>query len=300
VIRTPRWSPRPAGSRHPAARFVAVGLACLAAGASCARDDGAPPRPLNVRPLEFQDLTPSGEPPCPVRAGAILALGDTGRSMGDESPRFRVAAGCADADGDGYVDIHAAVALELSAPGKPDATFDGMAIVACASPARAPEPFSLLACTVRAVGDALDVALARWRLAGGDDRALVEVLERASLLDRQVLMTAIGQAGDRRIRAAVPALVELLGHRDPDVVMRAIGSLGRLGDPRALPALGTLAVSPQPEVWHMALQAMADIGGPQGARALELVAGQAVEPVVIRQAVELLEAVRKRTDGDRP
>jgi hypothetical protein len=291
----------------------------VAAWTACAPPPTSEPPPLAVRPIEIRDLSLPDAAACPVVPATMLAMAAPGRTMGDASPRLRVAAGCA-LDG-AALDVRVALSLELAAPGTPVETFDGMAMAACDAgnvdtadagrvgargdaadtpPAGSADPFQALACVTAAVDAALDVALARWRLAHGGDDALADALARAGTLDRQVLLTAIERAGDRRLRTAAPALVELLGHPDPDVVMRAIGSLGRLGDPVALPALGTLAVSPRPEVWDAALQAIADIGGPRAERALELVAGQAVSPVVIRRANELLDAARDAPRRGRP
>lgn len=272
-----------------ASSLTLVALAQAAPG--CAGSASPDEPPLAMRALDLEEFSPPTGPECPTWAAGVLALAGPGRTMGAESPRLRLAVGCAD-DGDGLA-VHAALALELVAPGTPVQIFDGMAIATCAERS---DPFVRLTCTTTAVGAALDVALARWHLVRGSDDELVRTLGRAAHLDRQVLLTAVEQAGDRRLRVAAPALIELLGHHDADVVMRAIGSLGRIGDPRALPALGTLAVSPLPEVWHTALQAIADIGGSGAVRALELVAGQSVNSVVTRRTRELIDEVRARGD----
>lgn len=313
-LATTRPDRGPATGRTGAALRIAM---ALAAWTACTPPPPAEPPPLAARPIEIRDLSLPDAAACPVVPATMLALAAPGRTMGDASPRLRVAAGCA-RDG-AVLDVRVALSLELAAPGTPIETFDGMAMAACDAgsgndgdaagsegdaadgpPTGPVDPFRTLACATAAVDAALDVALARWRLAHGGDDALADALGRAATLDRQVLLTAIERAGDRRLRTAAPALVELLGHPDPDVVMRAIGSLGRLGDPVALPALGTLAVSPRPEVWDAALQAIADIGGPRAERALELVAGQAVSPVVIRRANELLDAARDAPRRGRP
>lgn len=270
-------------------RAFLIGLS-IAAATGCDRPQ-APTPPVTPNAFTWQDLSAPDAGDCPILAGLLLALAAPHRTLGDETPRLHLAAGCG-SPADGTPGTHVALALEFPHAKRPAEVFDGMALSGHAL--REDGPWQRMVSTTAAIGDALDVALARHRLARGDDDALTRTLGARDATDRQVLLTAIELAGDRRVRAAVPALIDLLAHPAPDIVLRAIGSLGRLGDPQALPALGTLAVSPRPQVWHTALRAMADIGGPRARQALELVALQAVDPAVIRMVQDLIREVEAR------
>lgn len=283
---TPRLPPP--GSALWGLAFL-IGIGCITA-TGCERPP-APPPPITPGAFTWQDLSAPDAGECPILAGLLLALAAPHRTLGDETPRLHLAAGCG-SPSDGTTGTHVALALEFPHAKRPAEVFDGMALAG--HDPREDGPWQRLVSTTAAVGDALDVALARHRLARGDDEALTRTLAAGDATDRQVLLTAIELAGDRRVRAAVPALVALLAHPAPDVVLRAIGTLGRLGDPQALPGLGTLAVSPRPQVWHTALRAMADIGGPRARQALELVALQAVDPAVIRMVQDLIREVETR------
>jgi hypothetical protein len=74
-----------------------------------------------------------------------------------------------------------------------------------------------------------------------------------------------------------------------------MGSLGPIGDTAAIRALGKVALSPAPDLPHVALRAIGDIGGPEARRVLEMIGNQTTDPVVSREAADLI----REMDGGR-
>src|SRR5262249_37024610 len=121
----------------------------------------------------------------------------------------------------------------------------------------------------RAVGDVVGGVGARVKLAGSDPPALVAALEGK---DGDLLEEGARLRGERKERACVPSLVNLLKSEDHDDRDRAIGALQSIGDTRAVRPLTEVArfrdLSDLPKI----LDALAAIGGDEARSYLEFVA----------------------------
>jgi hypothetical protein len=223
---------------------------------------------------------------CPIEAAVSLALATGTWSLGAARPALSVAAACVELpDGRGTT-VMAHAVLEVAAAGEPEAEYEADSERLCA--ACEGGAGSLLITTARALLDAIDRAAAQLELTRATDDEVAAMVAKGASAGAEVLLGAIDQAGDRRVRAAVPALVRLLESTDETVVLRAAGALGRLGDPAAVRPLGRLALSRAPEVPHVALRAIGDIGGPEARRTLDLVGNQTTDAVISREVRDLL------------
>jgi hypothetical protein len=284
----------------PILPFLAA-AACLA----CARSP-APPLttplgpPLAGLKVQFVSADEGTAPEdCPAATGIGFAL-LAGLDLDPAAKTvMEVAIGCesgSPADEPGTVVVSVEVTLDQASPGHPDESYDGVGMTSC-SGCEDGKARGILALTVaRAVREALDLALGQARVARLPDDAVAGILTSPKRVARSVLLAALEEAGMRRLRAALEPSMGLLDSDDDDVALRAVGVLSRLQDPAALKALGKMALSKRPEVPFAALRAMADIDGPDAQRALELVAGQATDPILAREATELLNEI---TDGGR-
>lgn len=252
-----------------------------------------PPPPVapswDVRVVRIQ--ANDRDPFCPVGVGTALALlMGPWRFGAGETPRLNVAVGCERVGR--CVDVHAAVGLVVTSSYETDALFEGASVhrAGCA-----PWPLSIafeVVGTIRAVYEGLAMAYDQYRVLRTSDREVLAILEAGR--PRGALLQAIVEAGDRRIREAVPSLTRLLDSGDAAVVLRAVAALGRIRDEAALRPLGRVALSEMPDVPYAALQAIADIGGEEARRVLEVVAEQTQSPVVAKEARELLDDLRRR------
>ena len=103
-----------------------------------------------------------------------------------------------------------------------------------------------------------------------------------------LLMEAASEAGERRLRSAVPALIGLTVHSEPVVGLRAGASLGLVGDPRdeVIEALAAMTRGADTERHLVAVHALGDLGGERAARYLDTLAvGHPLPPV--REAARL-------------
>ena len=89
-----------------------------------------------------------------------------------------------------------------------------------------------------------------------------------------VLAEAAGEAGERRLTAAVDDLVRLTAHPDTGVAARAGAALGLLKVRRddVIRALAAMTQGADPERHLAAIQALGDVGGPLAARYLDTMA----------------------------
>ncbi len=131
-----------------------------------------------------------------------------------------------------------------------------------------------------------------------DDEALLQAL--ASDTRVGVLMEAAAEAGERKLLAALPHLIRLIGHGEAAVALRAGAALGLIGeaDPDALGALAKMTEGSDPERHLVAIHALGDIGGKRAARYLEALAVGHPQDAV-RDAARAA-ATRARAGGSAP
>lgn len=105
-----------------------------------------------------------------------------------------------------------------------------------------------------------------------DDAKLLDALAR----DKRegVLMEASGEAGERKLAAALPHLIRLITHDDAAVALRAGAALGLIGRPEepVLDALAKMTQGSDLERHLVAIHALGDIGGKRAARYLDTLA----------------------------
>lgn len=121
----------------------------------------------------------------------------------------------------------------------------------------------------RAVRDCVDGVGARVKLAAGDAGAIVAAIEGK---DDDLRDEGMRLAGDRKLAAAVPALIKQLKSDDAAVRDHAIGALAAIGDRRAVRPLTEVAKFDDVVDLPKVLDALATIGGPEARSYLEFVA----------------------------
>src|SRR5262245_60545646 len=124
------------------------------------------------------------------------------------------------------------VSLTLASLGGQPTRLEGDAVVARNVPA-ASDMDGLAAEALRDASRSLSAAV---KLAEAGDAEVVSALASE---DRGLKKVAIGMAGARRLKDAVPKLTELVRAEgeDHDVVLKAIGALVAIGDEKAVEAL---------------------------------------------------------------
>ncbi|MCK6552078.1 HEAT repeat domain-containing protein, partial [Myxococcota bacterium] len=153
------------------------------------------------------------------------------------------------------------------------------------------EPFdALVADAIRDAGD--DVATA-MRLADAKDDAVIEALDSP---ERGVRARAIAMCGERKLRAAVPKLVELVKRddQDQDLVLKAIGALVAIRDPRAVGALIDAGRRRSAGYLTQILFAVADLGGREAEAYLFTVSTGHPDPEIRRVAKQALEELERK------
>ncbi len=278
-------------------RIPTCGLTLLAMAASLACAKAPPPGEAANRPVALAGLkveivaADDGATPedCPALAGTLLALLAGLDLPADARPVLVLAVGC-ESEG-AELTVSAAATLDLATPGHPDETFDGAGIATCQGCGGGKSRLAVLLALGSAVRQALDLALGQARVARLPDQDLVAILSRPGAQARSILLAALEEAAMRRLEDALAPAEALLQSQDDEVALRAVGVLSRLQDAAALKALGRAALTSRPEIPFAAVRAMADIDSPETARALELVAGQATDPVLVREVAELLHEV---------
>lgn len=143
----------------------------------------------------------------------------------------------------------------------------------------------------RAVDDVMKGLVASIRIRrGGSD----ELLSALAAPDAEVRSEAIRVAGERRERAAVPALILQLKGEDTALRDQAIGALVAIGDRRAVKPLTEVAhfrdVTELPKV----IDALASLGGDEARAWLEFVASGHDEKDVRELAREGLDRMDRR------
>jgi hypothetical protein len=230
---------------------------------------------------------------CPVAVAVVAALSSAEWDFGPGRASLSLVLACMTGPAKGSVEIRVAATVTVHPPGEAEEEFDGLGSGSCATCGQGREPFTLLRQAVSAVREALTATKVQAILIVASDEEVVRVLSSPQAASGPVLLTALEEAGERRLDAAVPAILPLLKPEATDVVLRAIGCLGRIGNPAAIRPLGKLGVSGVPQVPHVALRAITDIGGPEASRTLEFVAEQSPDPLIQREARRLLEEAEK-------
>lgn len=148
----------------------------------------------------------------------------------------------------------------------------------------------------------------RAHLLAAVDRALSEIAFQAEvsvapparvaeLLRRERdpprLAAAVEIAAMRRVRAAVPALIALLGDERTEVSDRAIGALVEIGDRRAVKPLTRLAKPRDTARLAKVVDAIGTLGGPEAISYLEFVAVGHEDADIRNLAREALERIRR-------
>ena len=111
--------------------------------------------------------------------------------------------------------------------------------------------------------------------------------------DDRVRGQAVQALGERKVKAAVPALIERLHDADPKVAHRAVGTLAQIRDPRAVPALIDLCRGGDSGLTLRMVRIVGDIGG-RDAQGWLLVQEQAhPDPRVRQAAAEVLDELRR-------
>lgn len=271
-------------------RFLAIGGLALVVGCAPGSDrDGWGTGQTVFSTIRVDSIgVPPGSPEdCPVEVGVVWALAGLESGSDQGKPALRVAIGCSTEGNAGEVLVHTAARLTVAIEGEPDSHYEGFAVGPCPGCWRGQ---GFLACLAvgRVVREAVIGARDQLSVVASSDEEVIKALSAGQPVSTSVLLTAVGQAGDRRLSGAVEPLIRLLDVEDRNVVLRAIGALGSLGDPAAVRSLGRLSLSRAPETPFAALQALADIGGEEAARVLDLVANQTTDPVVAREALDHL------------
>lgn len=276
--------------RHaPPLLALAVALSCASPNPppSARTAAGAGPAPVALRVEAAAPEDGATPEDCPVAAGVGLALLGGLDLPADARPTVSVMAGCQSGDRPGSLVASALVTLDVTTPGQPDDSFDGAGQAACDG-CVGPKATGAAVAVARAVRAALDLALGQARVVRMADDQVVAILAAPESVPRSVLLAALEEAGARRLSTALGPATALLDSADDDVALRAVGVLGRLSDPSSVRALGRAALTKRPEVPFAAMRALADLDAPDAKRALELVAGQATDPVIAREALQLL------------
>ncbi|MCS7256695.1 MAG: HEAT repeat domain-containing protein [Thermomicrobium sp.] len=127
------------------------------------------------------------------------------------------------------------------------------------------------------------------------ERALMEGLRHPR---PDIAQTCAWILGQRRVRAAVPALLAALEARSCDIDVQAaiVTALGQIGDPRAFPALARVARQGTVPVRRVALAALWAIGQERARPVLEDVLATDSSAGVRSEAARLL---REETPGAR-
>jgi hypothetical protein len=241
---------------------------------------------------------------CPALAGVGFALLGGLNLEPAAKPVLSVAVGCEPGlataatashglDETSPTNVSSTVTLDLAAAGQPDESYEGAGLAQCAACEEGRGRGALVMTVAHAVRDALDLALAQNRVSSLEDGALAALLANPDREARSVLLAALDEAGIRRLRTALEPAARLLDAADDEIALRSVGVLSRLEESASVKALGKAALTRRPEVPFAAVRAIADIDGPDARRALELVAGQAQDPVLAREASELLDELVK-------
>ncbi len=141
--------------------------------------------------------------------------------------------------------------------------------------------------------DGWSVSVSMRLLDRGPDGDLIGALKST---DDRLQLFAVQRLGERKTRAAVPALIALLDEKTkPELALRAIGALIAIGDPAAAEPMIELARNKDPQFVLQVVFALGSLGGPTAEGYLvTLASGHPVEAVRRGAEDALAELGRKR------
>lgn len=145
-----------------------------------------------------------------------------------------------------------------------------------------------LSVAARAAAEALALAAAE------DAKPAAEVVRDLGSDDARVRRHAVRVAAERRVREAVPGLVERLRDPDPEVAHLAVGALGQLRDPRAVAPLIELSQRGDGGMALALVRIIGDVGGPEAEGYLLTLEAGHPEPRVRAAARAALADLRAR------
>lgn len=205
-------------------------------------------------------------------------------------------------DGSGQVLGTARVELRLKMPTpRPSgvaAEYRAEALVGEALPDVSRPEAGVEALVLRVVEETTLSLVKQVRVDRADDGALVRLLGEG---DVETLEFAVDAARSRRLKAASPALVRLLGHADRAVVNRAAAALGVVGDRSAVGPLIEAGSRVEALDRLPVIFALGEIGGPEAIAYLEALQGSAeVEPRLGSAVESALARAREQQSGGVP
>jgi len=157
------------------------------------------------------------------------------------------------------------------------------------------QPGSSDAPALRRVVDSLTQDLLfQAELAVGPPDKLVRALT-AQQQETSRLIAAEDLAAARQLKEAVPALIQLLRHKDESVADRAIGSLVAIGDRRAVKPLTQLSEFRDTARMAKVLDAIGALGGEEARDYLEFVSTGHEDADIRNLASEALERMKRGT-----
>ena len=112
--------------------------------------------------------------------------------------------------------------------------------------------------------------------------------------DAKRLAAAVGIAGVRHVREAVPALIKLLKHKSQEVADPAIGALVAIGDRRAVRPLTRLTKFSDTAKMAKLIDGIGSLGGREALEYLEFVASGHEDADIRNMATEALERLKRR------
>lgn len=244
-------------------------------------------KPIKIGMLQVQEGATPQECPYPFSMVLVYLCGDIIPQLSQEKT-LNIMISCERQDE--MSEFKAFSILTISQPGNPEEIYEGEWRTRCRDCSGWLTKEMLLASAIKM---SIFKTISRYEVTRLDDSSLIEMLRKYERLEKDVLLIGLDVIGDRRLKDAVDLLVSLLSHKDIDVVLRTIGALSRIGDERAVKPLGKLALADLPEVPYIALRAIADIGGEESQRTLEMIASFAKNPIVVREALDLIEEMKK-------
>lgn len=285
--------------RAPAAATLALVPALLLV--ACSRGP-APVHVLSVRVVGgtlAEPLREAGVDEAAMEAAARAALSEAGFRLGEGARAHRAEASVSSVEllapgasgGAARAEIAIELALTPAEPGRGGARREeGTGAVALSGV----DPREAWGAALR---DAAREAAASLALAFSEEAKTDEqVIADLSAGDARVRDHAVRVLGDRRSRAAVPALLERLEDPEPRVAHRTVGALAQIGDERAVAPLIELSRSEDPARAARVARLIGDIGGAEAeGYLLTLEAGHA-DPRVRRAAGEALAEMRARAE----
>lgn len=234
--------------------------------AACSRS----PAPVHVASVRLaadaasQPLREAGVDEAALDGAARAALREAGFRLGDGTRPHRARVDVlevrlrpARADGSPRAEVTIEIELAPSDPaGEGPRREAGTATVPLGGGASPREAFlAAVAQAARRAADGLALSFAE------ESKSAEELVADLSAGDERVREHAIRLLGDRRSRAAVPALVARLREEEPRLATRVVAALAQIGDERAVPALIDLARSADPAATARLVRFVGDIGG---------------------------------------